>query len=354
MRETRINLLAASLLVFGVCAALSSPAYAQKKDKTPRQGIPSVTPSKPTGDDVQTVTQIGGTNETIAAPKPVERLVEVEYFRARADNIRDTATVTHRGAIKAALNGFNFKFKNGNHQIKAIGVMNSGPNVTATFQDEDGDDPYDFYAGYISTAFANESRYVKVEATGCRVKCTIRIPDLNDGETALLAGFKFERAQRDANLRGISVEVLSDREVVNVVYYDDRGADFSGFVPVPFIDAATIANGAQGNTGLFKAEVQLLIVPEKIVLDVVRVIGTSREDASIAGDLVPTKYLDGLTRHFALMGFGITFTREDHFIEGIGVDHHERPSIMFQDSDTDDSIAWFYDLATFKTHVDWP
>jgi hypothetical protein len=155
-------------------------------------------------------------------------------------------------------------------------------------------------------------------------------------------------------LRGISVEVLPDREIVNVALYDDRGPDFSGFLPIPGADIIAPASALEPPKDFYGARVQVLILPERLVRGVTRVIGTSRRDALAPEGLVPEKYQRDVRRPHALMGFGLSFNRSDHFIEHIGVDHSVVPSVHFQDGGTSDEVSWFYDLAVFEDRAEAP
>lgn len=283
------------------------------------------------------------------APPDTRIVVELEPFSAYAQDLRGRAEVIHRGPVKAALQGFQLRFLNGDHKIRALGLINFGEGIWATLADEGSEDPFEVSAKFVAIPdFMNEMVVQTVSASGCNVRCTMRIEGMKQGQTALLAGFEFSRGDTDRNLRGLSVEVLPDREIVNVALYDDRGPDFSGFLPIPLADIISPGSALEPPKDYYGATVQVLILPERLVRGVTRVIGTSRGDALAPEGLVPEKYQREVQRPHALMGFGLSFNRSDHFIEHIGVDHSVVPSVHFQDGDTDDAISWFYDLAVFE------
>lgn len=303
----------------------------------------------------ETAQSVNTIDLALAAPKPVPRRVVTQSFLADASDLRDSATVTHRGVVLGALQFFDLKFQNGDHKIKTLGLMNNGPSITTTFKDNDGDDPYTVSAGFISIdSFLKQTRFQTVTAAKCEVQCTIRIEGMSKDETALLAGFEFDRIQQDDNVRAMSVEVLPDRSVVNVVFFDDRGPNFAGFMPLPVYDVVKTVNGVREHKRSFNVKVQVLIVPKKIVQGVTRIMGASGEPANLPND---SELLDSLyvyPRHYALMGFGLSFKNSDHFIGQLAVNPLETPPVKFQDGDTDDPIAWFYDLAVFELVVDVP
>lgn len=291
----------------------------------------------------------------IEPPKPVSRQVITQSFLADASDLRDSATVTHRGEILGALQFFDLKFQNGDHKIKTLGLMNNGPSITTTFKDNDGDDPYTVSAGFISiNSFLEQTRFQTVTAAHCQVQCTIRIEGMGKDETALLAGFEIDRIQQDDNVRAMSVEVLPDRSVVNVVFFDDRGPNFAGFMPLPIYDVVKTVNGVREHKRSFNVKVQILIVPKKIVQGVTRIMGASRETTDVPEDSELLDYLYVYPRHYALMGFGLSFKNSDHFIGQLAVNPLETPPVKFQDGDMDDPIAWFYDLAVFEPVVNVP
>lgn len=325
------------------------PADAQKKqdDRLPQQRMTVAPP---------VVTQYSQEVEIKTFVPPDTRVeVELEPFSAYAQDLRGSADVTHRGPVKAALQGFRLRFLNGDHKIRALGLMNFGEGIRATLADEGNEDPFEVSANFVAIPnFMNEMGLYTVSAERCNVRCTMRIEGMKEGQTALLAGFEFSRGKNDRNVRGLSVEVLPDREIVNVALYDDRGPDFSGFLPIPGADIISPASALEPPKDYYSARVQVLLLPERLVRGVTRVIGTSRGDALAPEGLVPEKYQRDVRRPHALMGFGLSFNRSDHFIEHIGVDHSVVPSVHFQDGDTDDEISWFYDLAVFEDRAEAP
>lgn len=339
-------------LAAAISVLASVPADAQKKPDRQLRGEITL----PKTETPPTVSQSTNAIElAIEAPKPVPRRVDTQSFLADASDLRDTATVTHRGEVLGALQFFDLKFQNGDHKIRSLGLMNNGPSITTTFKDNDGDDPYTVSAGFISIdSFLKQPRFQSVTAERCEVQCTIRIDGMGKDETALLAGFEFNRIAQDDNVRALSVEVLPDRSVVNVVFFDDRGPNFAGFMPVPIYDAVRIVDGVKEHKRSFNVKVQVLIVPKKIVQGVTRIMGASQESTDLPEDSALLDYLDDYPRHYALMGFGLSFKNSDHFIGQLAVNPLETPPVKFQDGDTDDPIAWFYDLAVFEPVVDVP
>lgn len=310
-------------LGIAVLAVLAGqPAQAQKKknDPLPQQRM---TVSPPVG------THYSKEIETKTIVPPDTRIkVKLEPFNASGRDLRGRAEVIHRGPIKAAMQGFHLAFMNGDHKIRALGVINFGEGIIATLADSGNEDPFEVGANFVAIPnFMNEMGVYTVSAERCNVRCTMRIEPMKEGQTALLAGFEFDRGRNDKNVRGISVEVLPDREIVNVALYDDRGPDFSGFLPIPMADIISPASALEPPKDYYDVRVQVLLLPERLMRGVTRVIGTSRTEALAAE--VPEKYRRGADRPHALMGFGLSFNNSDHFIEQIGVDHGGVPSVHF-------------------------
>lgn len=337
-------------LGFAALALLAGPtaeAQKKKKDPLPQQRMTVAPP---------VVTQYSQEIETKTYVPPGTRVqVELEPFSAYGQDLRGSADVVHRGPVKAALQGFQLRFLNGDHKIRALGLMNFGEGIRATLADEGSEDPFEVSANFVAIPnFMNEIGFYTISAERCNVRCTMRIEGMKEGQTALLAGFEFSRGRNDRNVRGISVEVLPDREIVNVALYDDRGPDFSGFLPIPMADIMSPASALEPPKDYYDARVQVLLLPERLVRGVMRVIGNSHADALAPEGLVPEKYQRDVQRPHALMGFGLSFNTSDHFIGHIGVDHSVVPSVHFQDGDTDEEISWFYDIAVFEDRAEPP
>jgi hypothetical protein len=328
---------------FGLIASGQSAAQSESggsKSPIKRKELPLVVP------------QVGGINTTIKAPESQERIVDVEVFSVGNEHLRTSSRITHRGRTRAALQSFSFAYENGDHQTKSIGLINNGESVTATFADHDGDDPFTLSARYVSfPGFFQNTRLETVSTDACRYRCTLRLPSMSDNETALLAGFSITRRNDDSNIRGLSIELLPDREVANITFYDDQGIDHSGFLPLPLYDIVESIGNTNPTDIDVNVEVQVLIVPKSIVKGIGRIIGGTKEDATNITPLIPAKHRDGLARQTALMGFGFAFTNEDHFLKEIAVDLYTSPAVKFADGDGNDRFSWFVDFATFETVV---
>lgn len=368
-------LYAASCLL--ISPALAAPAEEQRprdeRNNTvrPMQG-PTITPNerrRPSDLQVQPGVQL----ETAREEEKVSR-VSYERFEASGERLTETATVVHRGPDRfTALQGFNFRFTNGWHKIRRIGALNEGEHIRASFNDDGGEDPFNFNARYLhidwdgfenvdhrsDEALRNRIYDFEVQEENCAERCTIRIPRASPYHTMVLTGFEFARRDfvDDYNVRSIGVTLLPDRGVAEVHMYDDRSSDFSdvsrwgaAILPKPIVVA-----DSDGEEGRYPITVRLqgLYVPLDLVNHAGRIIGASREDAAYPNRAIPDHPDAEFSQYhpYALMGFGVAFGNSDHFLQEFGVDMENAPVVRFQDGDTDDPISWFIDYVSFKREV---
>ena len=347
----RSFILAAALASLWVPAALAqaqpiqrpiSPDRIQPRPAQPQQPIEPVAPIEK--------------KETVTPP-PVRDLprapLTLERFTASGRDLRTRSEVVHRGPVVAALAGFELRYSNGAHQIRQIGVMNRGEHIEVNFRDHNGDDPFTFRGEYV--AFPGQEHRVRlatVSAPQCGGRCSIRLPAIAPDETALLVGFSFRRPRDDANLEAMAVELLPDRRVADVMFFDDGGFDFSGFAPAPLFEIYTAAESARNEgPGAVAVELQVMIIPRDFVAYMGRMIGVSQMAARTIApqDLLPDgQSWERVSTRGAIMGFGMMFGNGDHHIERVSVDLTAPPVVEFRDADPDDPMSWYVDYVAFR------
>ncbi|MBX3219462.1 MAG: hypothetical protein KF795_03015 [Labilithrix sp.] len=300
------------------------------------------------------------------APQPTWSLAN-----ASENRMKDTMDVAASSSLTgvSALAGFRFRFGNGDHKLRRIGVTPKDRFASFAFADSNGDDPFSAVASW---AVVSAGRSGKVSATGGG-QFEVALPGGKvAGHTLVLSGFEFRRRDgSDANVRSIGVWLDSDRAVARVMLMDDQGPDFRGFEKT--IGAALLAGAPIGELKLtaasmvtavgaingvatkgkyrpFAVEVHYAWIPTSAVSAVDVFTGTGRAPAS--GKTFPATGV--------LQGFEFFFTGSDHHLLDIGVmGPLMRPAagalqnppgevIAFQDNNRDDSMRWAAEFAILK------
>ena len=285
---------------------------------------------------------------------PLRKNLTIERFAAEEGGIRTADNVVHRGPTIAALAGFEFLYDGDAHQIRQVKAINEGEQISVVFRDHNGDDEWHFKGRYVGfPGRESEVEMRTLDAVRCPGRCSIRLPNIPSTHTAVLAGFDFRRTREDANLEGMSIMLLPDRQVADVYFYDDNGFDFSGFIPYPGFDLVTAADAARNDgAGDAMVTLQIMIIPRDWVFYSGRMIGGSQ---MMGRTIVPEQLMpkdhswDHVRMRGLLMGFGFAFGNGDHHIKAIKADLTETPVARFQDGDTDDPMTFFIDYAVLET-----
>lgn len=201
----------------------------------------------------------------------------------------------------AGLNGFGFNFNgHDDHEIRSIGLLQAPGKATATYQDQDGKEAYNFFGKYVHLANADLHQAARND---CRGSCTLPIPRETD-KVFILAGFEVSnRRGEDRNLRQLSVvpELAAGR--VRVTFTDNSGFDFA-------------------------TRVQYLVLPKSAVL--------SEESYSLTERRRSTKARRPGTR--VLESFSFQFLNGDHHLNAIGVQAGALVFMGMNDRNYDDPV----------------
>lgn len=300
-----------------------------------------------------------------AAPAPTWSLAN-----ASENGMKDTMDVAASSSLAgvSALAGFRFRFNNGDHKLRRIGVMPKDRFASFSFADSNGDDPFSAVASW---AVVSAGRSGTVSATGGG-QFEIPLPGGKvAGHKLVLSGFEFRRKDgSDANVRSIGVWLDGERAVARVMLMDDQGPDFRGFektigaalLGMPagelklasdsMLSAVGQVNRMTGNSKYrpFAIQVQYAWIPDAAVSGVDVFTGTGRAPGS--GKTFPANGV--------LQGFEFFFTGSDHHLLDVGVmGPLMRPAagalqnppgevVAFQDNNRDDAMKWAAELAILK------
>ncbi|MBO6687008.1 MAG: hypothetical protein JJ931_06250 [Henriciella sp.] len=280
--------------------------------------------------------------------------LNIERFSVEEAGLRTSDNAVHRGPIVAALAGFEFYYRGAAHQIRRVKTINNGEHISVDFRDRDGNDMWDFNGRYVGfPGREDQVEIVTLDPVRCPGRCSIRLLRMDPSQTAVLVGFEFYRTNDDANLEAMSIQLLPDREIADVYFYDDNGIDASGFFPFPGVDLVTaqdvVRNQGGGDT---MVTLQYMIIPRDWVFYSGRMIGGSQmmgRTIAPGQDLLPKHHDWGEVKTRGLMmGFGFAFGNGDHHIKAIKADLTETPVARFQDGDTDDPMGFFIDYAVLQ------
>lgn len=304
----------------------------------------------------------------LPAPAPVTWTVSNAWEGGMRD-AQDVAASSSLGGV-TALAGFRFRFDNGDHKLRRIGVTPKERLASFAFADSNGDDPFSAAASW---AVLSRGKSGVVSATGGG-QFEIPLPGGKvAGHKLVLSGFEFRRKDgSDANVRSIGVWLDGNRAVARVMLMDDQGPDFRGFertigatllggLPLGELkmttDTLVAALGkvnrgeANGKYRPYAVSVQYAWIPDSAVASTDVFTGTGRAPAS--GKVFPTNSV--------LSGFEFFFTSSDHHLLDIGVmgPMMRAPSIAvlqppagevveYQDNNRDDPMRWAVELAALK------
>lgn len=278
----------------------------------------------------------------------------IERFSAEEGGIMTTDTVVHRGPPVAALAGFEFLYRGAAHQIRRVKAINEGEQIAVEFRDRDGNDEWSFKGRYVGfPGRETQVEIVTLDPVRCPGRCSIRLLRMDPHQTAVLVGFEFYRVNDDANLEAMSIQLLPDREIADVYFYDDNGLDASGFFPFPGVDLVTaedfVRNEGGGDT---MVTLQYMVIPRDWVFYSGRMIGGSQmmgRTIDPGQDLLPKHHnWEEIRERGLMMGFGFAFGNGDHHIKAIKADLTETPVARFQDGDSDDPMGFFVDYVVLE------
>lgn len=203
------------------------------------------------------------------------------------------------------LTGFRFDFRNGDHKVKSIGLVQSAGAVTATFSDNDGNDPFRFVG-----RFRKLPEGIQIKSTGsdsCRAVCGLTVENDPNG-VLVLAGFEVRYRSDDRNILEFAVDPQPESGRIRVVFKDNGAEEYSARVQYAFIPRS--------------------LVKEQRTLAGARKAGSghvSRSDRELPRG-----------KRF-LQGFEFRYTNGDHHLKKLAVDDMgEEMALFFNDNDTDD------------------
>ena len=159
-------------------------------------------------------------------------------------------------APSVALQAFGFRFQNGDHEIQSIGVMPEKNAARVTFQDGDGNDPFDLELRYFNSPWPRGN---VVRRSNCNKTCEIPIKAHNGtGKPhVVIGGFSLKRKGGDSNIRQIKIRVSADQSKFEVAFRDNGGFPFD--VEIAYTTMPRSSFSAYGTKELRRAkkEVQL-------------------------------------------------------------------------------------------------
>ena len=277
----------------------------------------------------------------------------------------------HMDGDGAALSAFDLEFQDSDHKISRISLLRFPGVVQPALNDNDGNDLFMGSARYLDLGPANR---VFSQSATCRISCDVALPSIGRDQTAVLAGFSFERSGSDNNIREIALRLDPARRIASASLIDDGGTEFVSESP-------GVASIGYDHAREFSVTVQYLLIDSARVKDRLRVSGmymkergrdygtsgsvgpwvavTGGQGAVTPGLALPGELQQGRlfdhsslvigTPPHALQGFQFRFTNSDHFLKKIGVNLARRDEIVsFQDNNGDDPYSWSVDYAVLK------
>ncbi len=250
-------------------------------------------------------------------------------------------TIEEKGTF--VLSGFHFRFDNGDHKIKTIGVMPGRNYVQFTYADGNGDDPFTARVQFIKPTGAdlqvialNSKDQFGAPAYNCNttVSCSWIIGTdrgVPNRFVPILSGFYFEQQAADANIGGISAgwyERMQDAEGgFQALMTDDGGWDL-------------MQGDRQSRNTLFRGAVTL-VPSDKIE----RCANISRRWWGDNTNRPSARGYDSVrlapNKRFVLQRVSFGFA-DDNFLEQIGVQYFSDGELLvhFKDNNRDDYYWW--------------
>ena len=281
---------------------------------------------------------------------------------AKQETIISSAQIATNGPFKAgsALSSFDLSFKNGDHKIRQISVLQKEQSAELAFADQDSNDPFFGAASWISS---DSFKSMEVTAAGGG-EFDIPIAPMA-GYTPVIKGFSFQRKDgSDANVRSFGVRIDPAGNKIRVNLIDDQGLDMRGyertiaagmvmvFQPYGIIagtsfavgDAIKMISEHEFNNGMrqYAITVQYAWIPNSMVASSGAISGT--------GDNYESGQRPG--GNSVIQGFLFQFMNSDHHLLAskitFGNSISSNPNIHFQDGDKDDPKQWFINYVNVK------
>ena len=275
----------------------------------------------------------------------------------------------------SVLESFSLAFRNGDHKVRRLGVLDDGRFARFAFADQDSNDPFEGEGAWWSVPDAVEG---EVSGTARR-RAVVDLPPGPPNHTLVLRGFQVSRSDgTDANVRALGISLDGDARTATVVFSDDEGTDWRGFEATAGLatvfaffahdpNTALHLSGADAlirlNGGLahrpghsegrpFAFTVQYAWIPSRLVVAERAMAGTQRRDGRHTTER-PASPL-------ALQDFLFTFGNSDHHLERTAVDLANTGSdtrqpnwptpVFFKDANWDDPMNWAVEYVTLRDH----
>jgi hypothetical protein len=303
-----------------------------------------------------------------ASATPASPAITQSVTNASVDDMRRGGQVAVNGTLAGIplLNGFRFRFSNGDHELRQVGVVADGASsAVMTFFDKNGDDPFSAQATWVVlNGGATRATVLAAGAGFMDVPLTPRPPNTR----LVLTGFSLFRND-DFNVRMVGIWLDEARNVARVSFFDDQGGAANGAVPlgdagwefgkwpgaqnrgtkarvVTSVAAAVnemraIKDAAPNGFRPYGVRIQYAFIPTSVVEGDDYFTGSTRVPAS--GKVFPSRG--------ALQGFEFVFDNSDHHLLDFGimpplagsVVRSKAPSnefVAFQDKNRDDPMRW--------------
>jgi hypothetical protein len=220
-------------------------------------------------------------------------------------------------APHVALQAFDFRFTNGDHKIKSIGLMPEKNAVRTAFQDHDGNDNYNLKARFFNSPWPS-GRIVR--RSNCKKSCEIPIKNYNASGVShfSLAGFRLTRKSGESNVRQIKLRMSADQSQLQVAFRDNGGF-------------------------LFDVEVAYVTMPRSSFAKYgTKVIRRTKNEAQLRFSL-PT------SGRPILQGFDLEFENGDHHLKEFVVEGDNGGfTVRFNDNNYDDPYRGTIDWGVMK------
>ncbi len=358
-----------SLLLLAGAVALTADATAQVVPRQTRdhRGAPQTSTAQP---------------GLAVVPSP-QGPVTQSVANASVTEMLRNANVATSGLLDGVplLNGFRFRFTNGDHELRRVGVIAAGTSsANIAFYDQNGDDPFNAAASWIVLRGVGRRGTVVAAGDG---QFDIPLPETRPpGHRLVITGFDFQR-EYDKNLRSVGIWLDEGRNVARVTFFDDRGFNGptgqvgsnlgdAGLLPHPERGKGKVVptmadalrelpriyhqNNFGGTIGKhpYAIQLQYALIPSDLVAGAEYFTGNSRAPSS--GKQFPTRGV--------LQGFEFYFGNSDHHVLDFGImpplpngvvrsRGNKMPTatdefIAFQDKNRDDPIKWAVRFITLK------
>lgn len=300
---------------------------------------------------------------------PVAPPITQSIVNVQTDSVSGTTNTATNGALDGVpiLNGFHFRFSNGDHEFRKISVLAASTNsATIAFIDKNSDDPYKAEATWINVKGGGTRG--EVHAAGMS-HFDIPLPTQRPPNTRLvLTGFEL-RDKDDQDVRMMGVWLDEARNVARVSLVDWVGQWVEGVgsrlgtaegplndiniskkvFPNAAAADAWVRDNQRASQRIFAAHVQYAFIPTSIVAGEDYFTGTGRAPAS--GKQFQSRA--------GVQGFEFYFDQKAHHIREVGLmpplagaaTRLRVPAnefIEFQDTNRDDPIKWAVKLLTIK------